>query len=497
MNAVVDKVKQSFNQKVAQNTEKKSLYFLLYEAIKGSILNADLPAEIQLSPSRILAEELSVSRSTVLKAYELLSLEGYITSLVGSGYKVKAINASLADERPSVNPDIQYPELSLMGKSFMQNVGQLNTTDDKSIAFRPGLPPLDIFPVNQWKNLANSYWRYIKSSALSYSPSSGNEQLKKSLATYLNLSRGIKCESSQIIIVSGSLQSLYIMGSVLMNPGDTILVENPTFPNVKSIFSSLRANMIGVGVDQEGIRLEEMESQAHKKAKLMHVTPSNHYPKGIRMSLKRRHELLEWAQKNNSFIIENDYEHEVNNFSDALPSLFSMDKNQRTVFLGTFNRLLHPSIRIGYMVVPPYLLEAVESLLKHSHRFVAPSIQVVLNQFIEKKYIYSHIKKVVEVAEARKKVFVDEYEALLGNKMPLQMTGVKSLHLLASIPRGNQDQALCNQLAKKHLLAHAYSKCFIGESKEQGLIFGYSSVRTPVVRRKVQRMAEILKSKNW
>ena len=492
MDAVVDKVEHAFVNKVANNSEKKSLYFVLYESIKSCILNADIPPEVNLTPTRVLAKSLSVSRSTVLKAYELLNLEGYISSQVGSGYKVKAINASLADERPVVNPEIDYPELSMKGKSFMKNVGQLNTTDDKSIAFRPGLPPLDIFPVNQWKNLANSYWRYIKSSALSYSPSSGNEQLKKSLAAYLNLSRGIKCESSQIIIVSGSLQSLYLMGSVLMDPGDTILVENPTFPNVKSIFSSLRANMLGVEVDNEGIRVQDMEKPEHKQAKLIHLTPSNHYPKGIRMSSERRRDVLNWAQQNNAFIIENDYEHEVNNFSDSLPSIFSMDDNQRTIFLGTFNRLLHPSIRIGYMVVPPYLLEAVEALLKHSHRFVAPSIQVVLNQFIEKKLIYSHIKKVVEVAEARKKVFVDEYRELLGEKMPLHLSKVRSLHLLASLPNEAKDYLLCENLAKKHILAHAYSKCFIGEPKEQGLIFGYSSVRTPVVRRKVQKMAGIL-----
>ncbi|MEQ8910259.1 MAG: PLP-dependent aminotransferase family protein [Vicingaceae bacterium] len=492
MKTVLETIHRAFQLESSQEQKSQKLYFVLYEVIKGCILNSDIPSEVNLTPSRKLAEALDVSRSTVLKAYELLSLEGYIISYKGSGYIIKSSSTSALDELPEVKPNIKYPKLSKNGQSFMQNVGQLNTTDDKSIAFRPGLPPLDIFPVTQWKNLANSYWRYIKSSALSYSPASGNEQLKKSLAAYLNLSRGIKCDSAQVMIVSGSLQSLYLLGSVIMNPNDTCLVENPTFPNVKSIFTSLRTKMIGVDVDEEGIKVEAMNDRESKKAKLIHVTPSNHYPKGIRMSMQRRKELLDWAQKNNSFIIENDYEHEVNNFSNSLPSIFSQDKNQRTIFLGTFNRLLHPSIRVGYMVLPPYLIEAVEGLLKHSHRFVAPSIQVVLNQFIEKKMIYAHIKKVVHVADERSQVFKDAYKAHIGNKMPLKEQTVRSLHLHAELAEDFNDQDLCNQLAKKNILAHAVSKCYIGEAEKQGLIFGYSSVRSPVINRQVKKMGELL-----
>lgn len=494
MDSVLSKISRAYFSLEEKSSKRKSKYFRLYEAIRDCILRADLPAEIQLTPSRQLSEALELSRSTVLKAYELLNLEGYIYAQQGSGYTIKAIDAPLIDHQAEVDTAIDYPDLSEVAKAFMKNVGNLNTTDDKSVGFRPGLPPLDIFPVNQWKNLANSYWRYIKSSALSYSPSSGNDQLKRSIASYLNLSRGVKCEPSQIIIVSGSLQSLYLLGSVLMDPGDTILLENPTFPNVKSIFSSLRANMIGVPVDADGIRLEEMDSPRHRQAKLIHLTPSNHYPNGVRMSMQRREEILEFANQNNAFIIENDYEHEVNNFSrsQSLPSLFDLDQHSRTVFLGTFNRLLHPSIRLGYMVLPPYLVEAVEALLKHSHRFVAPSIQVVLNQFIEKKFIYSHIKKVVETADQRKQAFLETYQELLGDQYPIQLTDIRSLHLLTHIPEGLIDQQICQKMARSNILLHAYSKCFVGEAVDQGLIFGYSSVRPVNARKKLERMAEQL-----
>jgi len=492
LNSVRSKIRQSYLDLKEKQAQKRSKYFLLYEAIKQSILKADLPAELQLTPSRALAKDLDLSRSTVLKAYELLSLEGYISAIQGSGYQINAINASVNNELPKVDLEIAYPALSAVASGFMKNVDSLNTTDDKSVGFRPGLPPLDIFPVNQWKNLSNSYWRYVKSSALTYSPSSGNEQLKKSLAAYLNLSRGIKCESSQIIIVAGSLQSLYLLGNVIMDPGDSIVVEDPTFPNVKSIFSSLRTQLLGVPLDEQGIKVEAMDSAAHKRAKLIHLTPSNHYPLGVRMSKKRRLEVLDWAKRHNAFIIENEYEHEINNYSESIPSLFSLDQEARTIFLGTFNRLLHPSIRVGYMVLPPYLIDAVEALLKHSHRFVTPSIQVVLNQFIEKKYIYNHIKKVVEVADRRKGYFIRSFEELFADRLPLQSSAVRSLHLLAKVEGKLSDREIKERMEREHILVHTLSKCAIQQPGTNGLIFGYSSVREQTARRKLDRMAELI-----
>jgi GntR family transcriptional regulator/MocR family aminotransferase len=493
LDTVSSKIQHAYEKLEDKHFKRKSKYFMLYEAIKQSILKADLPANLALTPSRVLAKLLGLSRSTVLKAYELLSLEGYITAVQGSGYLIRSIGASSSNELPKVDQQIEYPALSAVAHAFLKNVGSLNTTDDKSIGFRPGLPPLDIFPVNQWKNLSNSYWRYVKSSALTYSPSSGNEQLKKSLTVYLNLSRGIKCESSQIIIVAGSLQSLYLLGNVIVDPGDTIITEDPTFPNVKSIFSSLRSQMMGVPIDEQGIQLSEMDSAQHKAAKLVHLTPSNHYPMGVRMSMERRMEVLEWANRNQALIIENEYEHEVNNYSESLPSIFSLDKQHRTIFLGTFNRLLHPSIRVGYMVLPPYLIDAVEALLKHSHRFVSPSIQVVLNQFIEKKYIYSHIKNVVEVADRRKRYFINAYNELFGERMPLHLTKVRSLHLLAKVPAELSDRKIRRLLEQEHIMLHALSKCSLDDPAMNGLIFGYSSVREQTAGRKLHRMAEILK----
>ncbi|HBF18487.1 MAG TPA: hypothetical protein DDW81_00235, partial [Cryomorphaceae bacterium] len=192
--------------------------------------------------------------------------------------------------------------------------------------------------------------------------------------------------------------------------------------------------------------------------------------------------------------IENDYEHEVHNYRDQSPSLFSLDKEERVIYLSTFNRLLHPSIRLGYMVVPLYLLDAVEALLKHSHRFVPPSVQVVMNQFIEKHHLHNHVKKVIEVAEEREQLFVKTFEEAFQGKVRLHHNTIRSLHILAEIPPGRDDRDVVNAFARHNIIVHSYSKCFTSEPKKQGFIMGYSSVRAPIIRKKVQQMARLYHS---
>jgi len=480
-----NKINQTFSK------EAQGKYQQIFNLFKNAILNNDIPEGSILPSTRVMAIELKVSRSTIIKAYELLIFEGYIESMAGSGHKVKAIIADTLVPKQLIIDKSCYPDLSESGKSFQKTVSIMNSTDDMSIAFRPGLPPLDVFPVNQWKNLTNLYWRNIKTSALTYSASSGTEQLKKSLANYLNFSRNLKCDPRQIIIVSGSLQSLFLIGNVMLNAGDGVIMENPTFPNVHSIFKGLRANIQAVSIDQEGLKVSDMKDNTSTNTKLIHTVPSCHYPTGVKMSLNRRLELLKWASVHKSIIIENDYEHEVNNYRDFTPSLFSLDTEQRTVFLGTFNRLLHPSVRVGYMVVPFYLLNPIEALLKHSHRFVPSSIQVVLSQFIEKNYLYNHVKNVIEIAEERKKIFYETFENNFGNALILNSNPTRSLHTLTELPAGYKDTELTTIFAKNNIITHAYSKCFVDKDIKHGLIMGFTPVKTPIIKQKIMLMEKI------
>lgn len=467
-----------------------SKYVQMANYIKGKIIQKDFPANHLLPPTRLLAKVLSVSRSTVVNAYEQLLLEGYIEAKQGSGYTIVDRDSSFPLQK-KMEDTSGYPELSRRGKLFSKNVTLIHSTSEKFVAFRPGLPPLDVFPVNQWKKLSNLYWRHIKYSSLSFSDSSGIEVLKKNIANYLNLVRGIKCDHQQIIIVSGSLQSLYLIGNAILNPNDTIVMENPTFPNVQSIFRSLDAHIRPVSVDDDGINIKALELSKDEHPKLIHLTPSNQYPTGVQMSIERKKEVLAWANQHKSIIIENDYDHEISNWKIKSESIFSLDQQQRTVFLGTFNRLLHQSVRLGYMVVPHFLLDVVKALQKHSHRFVSPSNQLVMSQFIEKKYVFSHIKNVIEVAEERKKIFIDNFEKYMHPSIRIKKSQVRSLHVLTEIPEdGVSDKRITEELYQLNITAHQYSKCFVDDSK-QGLIFGYSCVKRPLIIKKIQETARV------
>ena len=471
-------------------------YVVLYRSIKQCILNHELPHDWLLPSTRILAQELDLSRTTTNKAYELLQLEKLILSKAGSGNKVNydsSINSEKEISKKKSSNKMLYPTISQKGISYLKNVSLLNRPHDNNLAFRPGLPPIDVFPVNQWKKLLDAYWRHIKSSGLSYSNSTGIEELKKSIRKYLYVSRNIKCSHDQIVIVSGSLQSLYLITNALINKGDSVVIENPLFPNVHSVFKSSEANLIPIDLDDEGIDITQMNT-IKKQIKLAHVTPSNHYPLGIKMSLKRRQEVLNWAAKNKALIIENDYENEIASADESIPTIFSLDTEDRTIYMGTFNRLLHPSIRLGYMIVPKYLVHTVAAIQEHSHRFVTPSIQVVMNQFIEKNYLYQHIKKSIEVAKTRHDLFISLFNEKSKN-MYIQHKSFSSFHVLALYKNDvsvEDENKLIQQLKGHNVTVFSLSKCYVGDPKLKGLILGYSSVRPNFLKQKVKQMTELL-----
>jgi GntR family transcriptional regulator/MocR family aminotransferase len=485
-------IKNEWNKDLESNEKK---YTQLYKSIKTCITNVDLPDKWLLPSTRYLSAELKLSRTTVVKAYELLQLENLIESKAGSGYKV-SFSLLNTNEKYIAKREIDtnlYPKLSSRGESFLKNYGLINRSENEFVAFRPGLPPLDAFPVNQWKNLLNNYWRYIKSSNLSYAQATGLNALKDSIKNYLYVSRNIRCKAEQIIVLSGSLQSLYLISNVLINEDDHVVLENPSFPNVHSVFKSLKADLIPIDLDKEGLDIDELSSKKSIDPKVIHLTPSNHYPLGIRMSIERRKAMLDWASYKKTIIIENDYENEISNHKDKIPSIFSLDKEQRTVYMGTFNRLLHPSIRLGFMVVPEYLIQAVNALQEHSHRFVAPSIQVVMNQFIERNYLYKHLNNIVEIAKKRHEIFTTEFSHC--KSMTMLNTDFCSLHVYAVFNDQSDDNIEKRALDKANKLgitALPLSKCYISIEKDKGLIFGYSAVRESILNKKLNLLKTIL-----
>ncbi|MFL2625774.1 MAG: PLP-dependent aminotransferase family protein [Flavobacteriaceae bacterium] len=489
---IISRVSKEYTQQKKRKPYNK--YIVLYRSLKICIHNREIPHNWLLPSTRLLASELKMSRTTINKAFELLQLEKIIIAKPGSGSRVNYDPATEIqnNSEPILDCHENYPQISEKGISYLSNLVLLNRPHTNNLAFRPGLPPLDVFPANQWKKLMDGYWRYVKSSGLSYSNSTGIIDLKKSIQNYLNVSRNIKCNHRQIVVVSGSLQSLYLISNSLINPKDSVVVENPLFPNVHSVFKSSQANLIPIEIDNEGLDIKKLEMVP--KAKIIHVTPSNHYPLGVKMSLKRRQEILQWASKNSALVIENDYENEIANATESIPSIYSLDTQDRTIYIGTFNRLLHPSIRLGYMILPKYLVATVSAIQEHSHRFVSPSIQVVMNQFIDKNYLYKHIKTSLLMARKRHDLFVSIFNEKC-KTMQLQKKPFSSFHLLAFFKNKistDKEQLIIQKLKQHKISVFSLRKCYVGHAQKQGLILGYSSVRPAVLKRKLDLLIKVL-----
>jgi GntR family transcriptional regulator/MocR family aminotransferase len=482
---------------VAETKPGITLYTALYRGIKNCIISGELPENWRLPSTRKLADMLNLSRSTVITSYELLQLEKLIVAKTGSGYRVAPLTLkSVAIESDdTANNLFNYPSISEKGQKFQQNVTILNRRDSNSIIFKPGLPPIDIFPINRWKNLLNNYWRYIKASELSYGQTSGAYHLKYQICNYLKVSRSINVSPEQVVVVSGSLQSIYLTASALINKGDGVVLENLTFPNVHAIFKSFSAQLIAIDTDQEGLQIDALKrATANQNFNLVHIAPSNNYPMSTRMSLDRRKALLQFCSDKGAYIIENDFEHEVGNIEAPLPTLFSLDKQSRVIYLGTFNRLLYPSIRLGFMLVPKQLTDTIAALQEHSHRFVSPAAQMVMGQFIEKGYLYQHLNILQKVAQERFNAF---FAALQSENLPVTLVQqtIRGLHAVLQFDGQvalKKEQQIINALDAQDIVVFPLSKCYVNSPSPVGLIIGYATVTPSRIKKFVKIMARTL-----
>ncbi|MEX0359364.1 MAG: PLP-dependent aminotransferase family protein [Allomuricauda sp.] len=472
------------------NLPYDNIYQQLYHALRGAIVFGTLNENDALPPTRLMAKDLGISRSTVIKAYDKLTGDGFAWSKTGSGVFVAPKKMM---GQGSISP---LPPTNVKRKSHLSKLGirfgkKMNFTEEgKSVPFRPGLPPLDLFPLVKWQTLSNDYWKKVTSSELTYYGTSGIKSLRENIANYLKFYRNIECDPHQIVITTGSLHSLYLIFSVLVDDGDQVVIENPTYPNARKILEALQAKIFNAPVDKDGI---DLESFRNKKSKLIYTTPSNQYPTGIKMSMDRRIKLSEWVQNNQSLIIEDDYDHEFSNWENPLPAIFSLNTNGRVVYLGTFNKLLHPSLRVGYIIVPNFMLDSVLALHQHSSRFVSPYLQKTLNAFIERDYLNDHLRNIMEVTARRRKIFIDFFKQNLSKYISIEEK-TQGLHLIGRLKEDILDKNLSEYLVQNGIIAHPLGNYYKNPLEANGLVMGYCSVNEIAMTKKLKTMAQLVKS---
>jgi GntR family transcriptional regulator/MocR family aminotransferase len=449
----------------------------LYEATKAAILSQQLNAGCKLPSTRTLAKELGIARNTIIAAFEQLAAEGFVVTSTGSGTYVSATLPAVA--RPKGGQcTASVPEAPCAGPAPLSKRGAQLTAfaagDRFEIQpFAPGDCDFSTFPYKIWQRLQNRVWRDSWSKLLDYGKAGGYLPLRRAIAEYLRVSRSVKVSIDQVMITAGTQQSLDLCAQLLADVGDTAWVENPCYWGTKKVFESCDLHLHPVAIDAEGIA--PTDSDLASKPRLIYVTPSHQYPTGVVMSLARRRMLLELAKNEGAWILEDDYDSEFRYTGRPLAALQGLDTHGRVVYMGTFSKVLYPGIKVGYLVVPPALIEPFKSALYDLHRPGQLMIQAALADFIALGHFTTHIRKIRHAYGAKRELLRKTLVAQLGKN--IHISGEESgLHLVIELPDDVDDVALAALAAESGIAVKPLSSYYLQQPVRRGLLVGYAYV---------------------
>ena len=469
------------------------LYLQLYRELREAIETGRFHSKARLPSSRSLAQDLGLSRKTVVDAFEQLTAEGYLESSVGSGTYVSGVlpqpllSAQMRKSR-SGNPGIASKATSRRGRKIARISPFFPAV--KPLPFRHGLPALDAFPLKLWTQLSATRLRTLATEQLGYGDPKGFRPLREAISWYLGTSRAVRCEADQVVIVAGSQQAIYLAGLVLLDKDDAVWIEDPGYLGARGAFQIAGARLIPVPVDEQGLRVSE-GVRVNPNARLVYTTPSNQYPTTVTMSLSRRLELLEWAQSSGSWIIEDDYDSEFRYNSRPIASLQGLDRYGRVIYLGTFSKLLAPTLRLGYFVLPPELVEVFSAASSLISRHPPSLEQVVLTDFVEQGHLARHIRRMRTLYMERQADFLEAARAELGGL--LEITAPEAgTHVVAKLPRGVDARVAARSAELHGVETRPLANYYLSGSGPSGLILGYGAFNKRQTRAGMQKLAVAL-----
>jgi GntR family transcriptional regulator / MocR family aminotransferase len=468
----------------------------VYETIRRAITEHVLPSGSRLPSTRSLASDLSVSRNTILAAFDQLLDEGYVEAKTGSGTFVsyKQSDALFKETETLVN-NMRAANLqnagSNLGLSKRGQAASESITDHEVQPFAPGEDDYSRFPIGLWRRLLNKHWRTLNPALLDSSHEGGYLPLRLAIADYLRVSRAVNLTVDQVLITSGTQQSIDLCARLLTDAGDCAWVENPCYWAARRVLEVNGLNLHPVPVDNEGMAPSSQDFRV--KPRLIYTTPSHQYPKGIVMSYGRRHLLLDYAQNCNAWIIEDDYDSEFRFEGRPISSLQGMDQHGRVLYLGTFSKVMYPGIRLGYMVIPPQLVNSFKSGLYELQRPGQVMIQAALADFIEEGHFASHIRRLRQTYGERRRILQAALAPIanVGARLSLVDSG---LHLVVEFDTEVDDVKVAELAAQSGLRVYPLSSYCIGDASEKGLIIGYAYAATESVLHYGNVLAEVIQT---
>jgi len=437
------------------------------------ICSGRLAPGTRLPASRRLALELGISRNTVTIVLEQLRSEGFLESFPGKGVFVSSEMPKGVEGLSQVKwmNKISLPALS----DFGQTLNKTSLSEHSEILpFTPGIPDISAFPQQIWQQIQRRH--QDRRTLMGYNGNQGYAPLRESLSEYLRLSRGVHCKPEQIIITQGAQQAISLCAQVLLNEGDSVLVENPGYMGAKKAFQAKRANLISCPLGSNGIDLEALCNGTIKgssKAKLMYVTPTHQYPLGGILSAAQRLKLLDWAAKQNTWLIEDDYDSEFHFYHKPIASLQGMAKQTPVIYMGSFSKTLFPALRLGYLVVPEELTKVFVKAKSFMGGESPLLTQAVVADFINEGHFVRHLRRM-------RLLYQDKWQhlsTLLNDELSDYVKPIAQsagMHLAIEIPNTN-DEILKQNLKEAGYGSSSLSSYFIDKPAMSGLVLGFAN----------------------
>ena len=475
----------------------RSISVPIYRQIEGSlrrsILDGALSPGQKLPSTRELSAELGVSRITVKSVYEQLVAEGYVRSRTGAGtFVADGLDIDAGPGFQLAHMPASAPEIDLSDQAGMITASQANIRHGEIAPFRPGVPALDLFPAKTWNKYLLEAMNADARRNLSYGDMAGSPALRKQIALHLTDARGMKVEPDQVVITSGAQQAFVLLAFVLLRQSQTVWYEDPGHIAGRDVMQILGANVAPVPVDEEGLDLE-YALQHHPTPTVIFTTPSHQQPLGTTMSLGRRLALLNHAQDVGAWIIEDDYDSEFRYRSRPLPALSALDSQQRVIYVGTFSKSLFASIRIGYAVVPPALVDPFAKARTLLGQNSSPVVEEALARFMADGRFAEHIRKMRRVYRTRRDALYECLSRDCEDTLDPVPTDA-GMHMVAWLKTDVSDRAAHEALLRAGIESLPLSVYCQKPLSHQALVLGFSGVPEGRMPRLVRRMGEVLRS---
>lgn len=472
----------------------ETLFAWLYRELRTAILSGRLKPGTQLPPTRTLAAQWGIARGTVIRVFEQLLSESYLDSRIGAG---TTVNRKLPDEYfNSVGKTATTSGTAVKGGLSRRGVVMshspfLSPVEIRSVrAFAANQPSVMHFPTDLWSRLGARRMRLASREMLVAGDVLGYRPLREAIAAHLGSTRGVVCDADQVMIVSGTQQALDLIARITLDPGDAVWMEDPGYPGASAIFRAAGAKLIPIPVDKNGMKVAEGLKRA-PMAKLAYVTPANQFPLCVTLPLERRLKLLEWSRNTGAWIFEDDYDTEFRFDGRPLTAMQGLAPDGNVIFSGSFSKMLFPSLRMGYLVLPKHLVEPMRGARSLTDRYGPMVEQAVLCDFIAEGHFGRYLRRMRQIYGENLDVLMEESRNEWGNRLVLQpaQAGLQTVGWLAE---GRDDVEFCRAAQGCGVAVMPLSAWAMRWKQRSGIQVGFAAVGQEEIRRGVRALAALL-----